>query len=278
MKKIFLSLAFCLLFLSTNSANAHHCHSYAYVTYRDYYREDLVFHNCNKHSVLKETYVYYYSNGTRRTNVVNTIFNNDGSVLVSNCSDVKHFLYNGKHYFSFYKNKKYQIIDEFGEPLTVKNFKMMKEVFPNKFLVKLEKKYGIIDLFENTIVPIKYNKFEQVGKDLFLTKLNGYWGLIDSSGKVFVKNENDKIKQIYNVFILKKDDKYGLANLNGEIVLSTDYDKIEALGEYIVVKKDKKYGVYDSNGNKLTDIIYKKIRLNRNNLEVLQEKNWIELF
>ena len=66
--------------------------------------------------------------------------------------------------------------------------------------------------------------------------------------------------------------------MNGEIVLSTDYDKIEALGEYIVVKKDKKYGVYDSNGNKLTDIIYKKIRLNRNNLEVLQEKNWIELF
>ena len=85
-------------------------------------------------------------------------------------------------------------------------------------------------------------------------------------------------KQIYNVFILKKDDKYGLANLNGGIVLSTDYDKIEVLGEYIIVKKDKKYGVYDSDGNKLTDIIYKKVRLNRNNLEVLQEKTWVELF
>lgn len=274
MKKFLLVLSLTAILLGHNPVEAHHCSSHAYVTHKDYFQEDLVFHNCKKHSVLKETTVYFYSNGTRRTYITNTIYNSDGSVLETGCSDVKHFIYNKKHYFTYYKNKKYQIIDENGNKLTVKNYKLMNEIFENKFLVKLDKKYGVIDINEQVIVPIKFQKFEQVGKDLFLTKLNGYWGFIDSSNTVLVKNENEKIKPLYETFVLKKYGKYGLVDKNANLILATEYDNIKKLGEYILVEKDNKFGLYDSMGNCISEPVYKKIRLERNNLEGLANKKW----
>lgn len=255
------------LIFVTNSVEAHHCSSHYYVTYKDYFQEEQLFNNCNKHSMLKETTVYYYSNGTRRSYVTNTIFNQDGSVLISGCTDVKHILYKNKHYFTFYKNKKYQILDENGNYLTTKEYKKLKEIAPNRFLVKLNKKLGIIDLNENTITPIKYQKFEQIGQNLFLTKLNGYYGITDSNNKILIKNENDSIKPLYDVFIVKKQNKYRIADNKGQIILPSEYDNIKMLGEYILIKKDGKFGVLDANGKTIADTIYKKIRLERNNLE-----------
>lgn len=273
MKKFVFFFVLSLVLSSNIPANAHHCHSHYYVTYKDYFQEEHNFANCNKHSMLKETSVYYYSNGTRRSYTTSTIFNQDGSILESGCSNVKHIIYNKKHYFTFYKNKKYQILDENGNYLSTKEYKSMQEIAPNKLLVKLDKKYGIIDLRENVITPIKYKKFEQIGKNLYLTKLNGYYGVIDSSNNVLIKHEHDKITPLYETFILKKYDKYGLIDKNGKIILTTDYDKIKKLGEYILIKKDGKYGVLDSSGKIVSQAIYKKIRLERNSLEGKLYKN-----
>lgn len=269
-----------MIALNTNlPASAHHCSSHYYLTYKDYFQEEHNFADCNRHSMLKETSVYYYSNGTRRSYTTSTIFNEDGSVLESNCSNVKHIIYNKKHYFTFYKNKKYQILDENGNYLTVKDYKYMQEIAPNKLLVKLNKKYGIINLKEDVITPIKYKKFEQIGKNLYLTKLNVYYGMTDNSNNSLIKNEHDKIVPLYETFILKKYDKYGLSDKNGKIILPVEYDKIKKLGEYILVKKDGKYGILDSGGNIIAQPIYKKIRLERNSLEgKLHKNNWEKLF
>ncbi len=278
MKKVAIYLFLGLIFSGNCCAMAHHCSSHYYVTYKDYFQEEHNFANCDKHSMLKETTVYYYSNGSRRTYITNTIFNQDGSILESGCSNVKHIIYKNKHYFTFYKNKKYQILDEQGNYLSVKNYKSMKEIAPNRLLIKLDKKYGIIDLKENVITPIKYNKFEQFGQNLFLTKLNGYYGMCDNSNNILIKNEHDSIKPLYETFILKKYDKYGLADKNGKIILPVEYDKIKKLGEYILTEKDNKFGVIDSAGNIIAEPIYKKIRLNRNSLEgKLAKQNWQNL-
>lgn len=267
MKKTIICCILGLILSSTLSAEAHHCHSHYYVTYKDYFQEEMNFANCNKHYAVKETTVYYYSNGTRRSYITSTIFNQDGSVLESDCSNVKHLVYNKKHYFTFYKNKKYQIIDEFGNYISVNNYKLMKELAPNRLLVKLDKRFGIIDLNNNIITPIKYKEFEQLEPNLFLTKLNGYYGLCDNSNNILIKNEHDKIKPLYETYLLKKYNKYGLTNKSGKLILPIEYDKIKKLGEYILIEKDGKYGVLDSFGNIIAKPIYKKIRLERNHLE-----------
>lgn len=278
MKKRFICFISCIL-LSTNlSVEAHHCSSHYYVTYKDYFQEEHTFNNCKRHSLLKETTVYYYSNGTRRSYTTSTIFNQDGSILETGCSNVKHTIFDKKHYFTFYKNKKYQILDENGNYLSVKEYKSMQEIAPNKLLVKLDKKYGIIDLKENIITPIKYQKFEQIGKNLYLTKLNGYYGMSDDSNNIIIKNEHDSIKPLYETFVLKKYNKLGLVDKNGKTILPVEYDKIKKLGEYIIIKKDNKYGVIDSFGHIIAKPVYKKIRLERNSLKGKLYKNtWEQL-
>lgn len=277
MKKIFLSLLLLLILGINSSAYAHHCHSY-YVTYRDYFQEEIAFHNCDKHYAIKETTVYYYSNGSRYTYVYNTIFNSDGTVLESGCKNVRHYIKDGKHYFTFYKNKKYNIMDENGRYLSVKSYKNMYEVESGKLLVKLDRKYGIIDLNEQVIVPIKYKSVEKVGENLFLTKLNGYYGFLDSSNKTLLKNEYDKIKPIYNVYKLKLDGDFGMANSKGEMILYPNCESIKKMGEYILVKRGKEYGVYDVDGNVVADIKYRKVKFERNTLYLQDfDKNWIKV-
>lgn len=275
MKKIAIYFILSLIICTSAPVEAHHCSSHYYVTYKDYYQEELNFANCNKHYAIKETTVYYYSNGTRRSYITNTIYNEDGSILETNCSNLRHIIYKDKHYFTFYKNSKYQIIDEYGNYLSVKKYKKMTEIAPNRLLVKLDKKYGIIDLNDKVITPIKYKKFEQIGPNLFLTKLNGYYGISDSDNNILVKNEHEKIKPLYDTFLLKKYGKYGLADKNGHIILPTEFKNIKKLGEYILIEKNNRYGIIDSSGNIIAEPIYKKIRLIRNTLEgKFPNNNW----
>lgn len=277
MKKISFIFLLVLLLFPNSQAMAHHCHSH-YITYRDYFQEEVAFHNCDRHYALKETTVYYYSNGSRYTYVFSTILNSDGTVLESGCKNVRHYIKDGKHYFTFYKNKKYNIMDEQGKYLTLKNYKNMYEIENNKLVVKLDKRYGIIDLDEKIIVPIKYKSIEKVGEDLYLTKLNGYYGLLNSLNKIFLKNEYDKIKPVYNIFKLKRDGKFGLANSRGEMILFPNCDSIKKMGEYLLVKRGKEYGVYDADGNIVADIQYKDVKFERNTLQVKDSsKNWITI-
>lgn len=265
MKKFLIFLIF--IFTIILPVQAHHCHNHAYVTYQDFYQEELRFPNCNKHYLLKETTTYFYSNGTKRSYITSTILNADGTVFESGCSDVKHISYKNKHYFTFYKNKKYQIVDEYGKTLTIQNYKKMKEVAPNRLIVKLNKKYGVIDLQNNIIVPIKYKEFEQISDNLFKTKLNGYYGMTTLNNKVVLKNEYDKIKSLGEIFLIKKYNKYGLVDKQGKVLLHAINDSIKLLDEYVIVEFNNKYNVYSSVGEMISNVNYKKIRLNRNSLE-----------
>lgn len=248
-----------------------------YLIKSDYSESEQEFKDCKDHYLITRTTINYYSNGTRRVFNAHSVYNSDGTVLIPNCTDIKHTIYNKKHFFLVRLGGKYQIMDSTGTLLSKRNYTQMKEISPNKLLVRVDKKYGIIDLNENKIVPIKYKKFEPINKNLFLTKLNGYYGMIDSSNNIVLKNEYDKIKRVYDTYILKRDGDFGLVDINGKIILPANNDKIKKLGEYILVKKDGRYDVYDSDGNKLNDIRYKKIRLERNTLEGKIEKTWEEI-
>ena len=259
------------------SIHASYYSSPTYLIRSDYSESEQAFKDCNDHYLITKTTVNYYSNGTRRIYNSYSVYNSNGTVIIPAASDIKHSLYQNKHYFLVRLNGKYQIMDSNGNLLSKRNYTKMKEISPNRLLVKVDKKFGIIDLGENKIVPIKYKKFEPVSSDLFITKLNGYYGMVDSSNNILLKNEYDKIKRTYDTYILKRDGEFGLADINGKIILPANNDKIKKLGEYILVEKDNFYDVYDSDGNKLNKIPYKKIRLERNVLEGKIHKKWEEI-
>ena len=247
--------------------------SSVYLVRKEFNEKEEKFANCDRHFLLTETTTNHYSDGTRRIYKYYTVFNSDGSTLISSASDIKHLIYENKHYFIARLNGSYKIVKEDGTEVNHKKYSSMSEIAPNKLLVKADKKYGVIDLTEKTIIPIKYKKFERVGENLFLTNLNGYYGMLDNSNNILIKNEYDKIKPLYETFLLKIYGKYGLANSNGEIVLPPNYHKIKKLGEYILVKKNKRYGILDYSGNWIGEVKYKKIRLKRNVLEGLLDDN-----
>lgn len=249
-----------------------------YLVNTNHHQEEVKFQNCDSHYAVTDVTTNYYSDGTRRVFRNSTIYNSDGTVLVSDCSSLKHVIYGGKHYFLIRQNKGYKIIDENAVQLTFRKYTHMEEIKPNRILVKHDKKYGIIDLKENIIVPIKYQNLEQNGENIFIAKLNGYYGIVDIDNNTLVYPDCEKIKPLYDTMVLKRYHKYGLVKSNGEKILSPNYDKIKKLGEYILVKQNKKYGVLDSEGNFISEIIYSDVKLERNKLKGLKHKNnWVDI-
>ena len=272
MKKKVLILLF-MLFFSFNHVEARchgHYHYYStpvYLVKSDYFEDEQNFVNCKEHYLLTKTTVNFYSNGTRRTYYSHTVFNNDGSILIADCTDIQHVVYENQHYFLFKKNGQYYIANSSGEVFAKRKYTRMNLIADNRVLVCVNKKYGIIDLQENIVLAIKYKSFDNYGNNIYLTKLNGYYGFVDSNGYIVIRNEYEKIKVLYATFVLKRYGKYGLADINGEIILDAKYDKIKKIGEYILVKKDKLYQVYSSTGDLISDKYYKNIRLERNVLK-----------
>ena len=284
MKKICFVLGLILLLNSSSSVYArchghyHYCSTPVYVVRSDYFENEGSFANCNEHYFLTKTTINHYSNGTRRTFNNYTVLDKNETIILTDCTDLKHMVYNKKHYFLVRKGGVYQIYDAKGNLKTIRNYSKMADVEPNRILVKYDKKYGIIDLEENIIVPMKYKSFEKINKNLYLTKLNGYWGMTDSSNKTILPNEYDKIKRLYDTYKLKKEGLFGLADINGKIIVSADSDSIKKLGEYILVKKGKAYRVFDATGKELNNTIYKKVRLERNVLEgKLIDNTWVKI-
>lgn len=275
MKKIFLLLFLTLFLLTTNEAFSrcrghYHYHSApTYLVRSDYFENEQSFANCDEHYLLTKTTVNIYSNGSRITYNTHTVYNNDGSVVLSDCTDIHHIMFNNKHYFLFKKSGKYYIANSKGEIFAKRNYTKMQELSKNRILVRVDKKYGIIDLDENIIVPIKHKSFKQINKNLYITKSNGYYGMINSNGEILLKNEYKKIKPLYDTFVVKKDKKYGLVDINGKIIEPADADKIKKLDEYILVKKDNYYKIYDCTGKLYSNEKYADVRIKNNVLETV---------
>ena len=302
MKKVFLccilSLSLCTATYGAYSHSRGHYHSYGhshrhrlnysgyrssggsghiYVTSKDYSKTEQKFPNCSTHYMIVEKITYHYSDGSRRSILSCTLCNSDGTVLISDCKDIKHILYNKKHYFIIAKNG-YSLIDSEGNKITQKTYALIKDFKPNRLIVKYNRKYGIIDLKENAVVPIKYQKFKIDGNGIFIAKLNGYWGIVDSENNTLVKNDCERIKSLHDTIVLKRYGKYGLTDLDGKIIYDIKYEKIKKLGEYIIVRENKKYFVLDSDGDRINDFSYKKIKLERNTLYGLSDdKSWVEI-
>lgn len=268
---------------SSHGRHSHHSHHHShhhliyhnsshstpvYLIQQDTKKQEVKFPNCTKHYAVEEITTSVYSDGTKRVMTSSTVFNSDGSTLISNCGSVEHLVFEGKHYFVVYKNKGgWKIINSEGNSQTVKKYSYMYVLKPNRILVRLDKRYGIIDLQEKTVVPVKYRKFLEVSDGVFLTKLNGYWGVVDTENNTLIPNECERIKPVYDTLIIKRYGKYGLADVRGRILYEPGFDKIKKMGEYILLKKNKTYQVLDMEGVPVNDKIYGKIKLNRNKLE-----------
>ena len=283
-KKVIFAILFFSLF--TTIANAHpyayhhtYCsgyHSSHYVVNREYIEDTVQLPNCKTHSLLSQTTILYYSDGSRRSYTYYTILKNDGSVLREKCLGVEHVVFNKKHYFLINTGKKYEIITEDGTLISKRNYSKMMQLKENRILVKCDKKYGIIDIQDNIIVPIKYKSFKRLNDMLYMVKLNGYYGIIDSNNNKLVKCQLDKITTWYDTYLLKKEGKYGLCDLMGNVIYDIQYDKIKKLGEYILIKKDKKYQVLNPDGNLISNEEYEKIKLDRNVLLGKKNGKWID--
>lgn len=238
-----------------------------YLVKSEHSTSEQKFPNCEKHYVVVETTMNYFSDGTKRVITNNTIYNKDGSVVVSDCSYVNHILYNNNHYFIIAKNRGgYSIIDSAGNAVTKKSYSKIEEINENRFLVKYDKKYGIIDIKEKIIVPIKYQKFNQISKGVYITKLNGYYGIINTDNKILVKNDCERIKQLHDTVLIKRYGKFGLVNLEGQVIYNAEYDKIKKMDEYIVIKKDKAMRLLDAKGKEIINQDFKKFKFERNTL------------
>ena len=250
--------------------SVHHSHDSSshpvYLLSKDTKVDTVKYPDCNDHYELQEITTSSYSDGSKRVYTNSTVYNSDGSTLISDCRSVKHIIYDDKHYFIVNRNG-YEILNDKAEPVTVRKYSKIQEVDKNRLLVKYNKRFGIIDLQEQTIVPIKYQRLNEIANNIFLTKLNRYYGIVDVNNKTILENDCDKIKPLYDTFVVKKYNKYGLLDLNANILLNIEYDKISKLGEYIIVKKNKKYQVYDYTGKLLSPNQYKKLRLKRNRLQ-----------
>lgn len=299
MKKLVSLLLFFVTLICVNNADAacncnqhsgknHHCnHNHssssgnsqpAYVVRTEQTSSEENFPDCSKHYMKTNTTTNYYSDGTKRVYTNSTIYNKDGSVLVSDCYKISHLIDNNNHYFVICKNKGgCSIINSKGENVTTRNYSNIDVLTEQRFLVKYEKKYGIIDLKENVIVPIKYQKFKKTNQNHFITKLNGYYGILDTENNILVKNECEKIKLLYNTIILKRYGKYGLADLDGKIIYDIQYDKIKCLGEYILLRKGKQYLVLNDKGELISNQEYKKIKLVRNTLYGYIDRTWVKV-
>ena len=302
MKKIFicclLALSMCTVYGACQHAGSHHGHcnhahapyhgnhsshssssssEHVYIVGKDFSKTEQKFPNCTKHYMVVETTTYHYSDGSRRSFTNCTVFNSDGTILISGCSSAKHILYENKHYFIICKGGCF-LIDSEGNRITKRTYSRMEEFKPNRFIVRYNKKYGIIDIKENVIVPIKYQKFITDGNGIFITKLNGYWGIIDSENNQLLANDCDKIKSLHDTILIKRYKEYGLADLDGKIIYDIKYDKIKKLGEYILIREGKKWFVLDSDGERINDFSYKKIKLERNTLYGFgDDKEWVKI-
>lgn len=299
MKKIIFCIIFSLVIGTVGMAACHcshcshcgHSHSHGhhptysggeshpvYLVNKESHTEKHNFQNCDKHYVMTETTIYHYSDGTRRVYTNSTIYNSDGTPIVENCQMANHVILENKHYFIVRKNRVGQILDETGTALSERKYSYIEVLQPNRLLVGLDKKYGIIDISENIIVPIKYQKFTDVGYGLFVTRLNGYYGILDINNNQLVDNDCERIKPLYDTYVLKKYGKYGLVSKEGKLLLEPAHDKIKKLGEYILVRDNNLYSVLDMCGNSIDDNKYKKVRLERNTLQGMNEKEeWSNL-
>ena len=250
-----------------------------YIIRTEHEQEQVNFPDCAEHYAITDITTNVYSDGTKRSFSNSTIYNSDGTVFDTDCTSVKHTVYENDHYFIIGKRDGYRITDEDGNVVTSRNYPWMSELEPNRLLVRRDKKYGIINLSDETIVPIKYDKFENVNNRIMIAKLNGYYGVIDYDNNTLVYPDCERIKPFYDTLLLKRYHKYGLASLNGEKIFEPHYDKIKKLGEYIVIKKDDKYGVLNAKGEIIEEIIYKKIKLERNRLRGMRDNTgWIDIF
>ena len=72
--------------------------SCVYVVRSETFQEEQAFKNCSKHTLLVDGITNYYSNGAVKTYYTYTVLNEDKTPLISDCSDVKHLVYDKKHY------------------------------------------------------------------------------------------------------------------------------------------------------------------------------------
>jgi len=271
-----------------HSGGHHNIHSSSgssgstYLVRSDSQSTEQNFPHCKDHYMVVKTMTNFYSDGTRRTYKNCTIYNNDGSVIESDCGSVNHILFNNKHYFIISKNRGgYYLINDSGENIFSRNYSYIESLTENRLLVKYNKKYGIVDMQENIIVPIKYQKLQKLGNNnmVFISKLNGYYGIIDiNNNKQLIENNCDKFKIIHDTIMLKRHNKYGLVDMNGELLYDIKYDKIKEFKEYILLEKNNMRMLADFQGKPVTENAYKKIKMKRNILYGKNNENfWVKI-
>lgn len=254
--KRFVIILFLMLFISGNSAYArphhHHCGHYyhsscshcynrpIYPIWKSVSTSEVPIKNCKKHSLECETTIIDYSDNTRRTLKNYTLFDENGNIIIDNCSYIEHIVYKNKCYFivRYYDGKvKYKIIQGNNQSDDLTTYSKLTYLKENRLLATKNNYRGIIDLSGNEIIPIQYTSLQELGKGVYKAKINGAYGVLSVDGKVLVPCECDKIKKLGTYYQIKMDNKWGIMDLNGKILAPIKYKDVKLKKNKLYVKE-----------------------------------------
>ena len=127
----FVSLPACAHNCTRNCVHYHHRSSsssnHVYLIKKEQSEVKSAFPNCSEHLLVTNTTISHYSDGTRRVYKIYSVLDKNGATIITNAFDIKHIIFEKKHYFLAKKNKQYKIFDTNGRVLNIREYSFMEE-------------------------------------------------------------------------------------------------------------------------------------------------------
>jgi DNA polymerase-3 subunit epsilon len=203
------------------------------------------------------------------------IYNDCGKVLFDCELDVTFKWGTGRKTVLIYKNRKYGILDKYGNVSLYFMYDGIDGFYDNIAYVKLNNKYGIINKNNILEVDFIYDDISNLNH-LIKVKINNKWGCLNKKYENIIDFLWDDITIFKDVLMVENNNKFGLIDTLGNSITDVKYEKIEKIyvkgnnmrlyvedhkinDTLFKVKLDNKYGIMDFKGNKIISCKYDSI-------------------
>lgn len=238
------------------------------------------FEGCNLHKQEVKTTTEYYSDRTKKEYYSYSLLNPDGTVALSNCGSIQHYIHSGVHYLIVGGNRLLWGTNT-GYRFSNHKYSSLRALYDQSAIIaKINGKTGLIDVNENSIIPYVYDSLIDAKDGTLSAVLNKKHGILSArNGSVVVPIIYDKFKYVSdNVILAQKGYYYGIIARDGRVIIPVECDKIKSIKLFspvYSVQKGGLYGIADKYGRVLADIKYKKVKQKDDSLYVsLDGKNW----
>ena len=227
----------------------------------------------NSKDVFLCTYDINEENGTYKTKVINSkneeIWTNyDKIESLENYDEAGNIWYE-ENTLKVSKDGKWGLIDLDGNEISAIEYDEISTIkgIENSLIIKKDGQLGLLNNKGKRIIDSKYKEIKKFGEDY----KNGYitidqenkYGLVSVSGETILKNQYEKIEDIYSdkYFVIKEGERQQLIDKEGNKVLTEDYNEIKQIANSgIVFISENKYGFMDFEGKTTIQPIYENLK------------------